>query len=62
LPTEGGERPQVVVTVSLPVLQGLIGTASLAPGGPITAEVARRLACDAEIIPDSFTIAIGAST
>jgi hypothetical protein len=51
LPTEGGERPQVVVTVSLPVLQGLIGTASLALGGPINAEIARRIACDAELIP-----------
>lgn len=51
LPTEGGERPQVVVTVSLPVLQGRIGMGSLALGGPINADVARRLACDAEIIP-----------
>jgi len=51
LPTEGGERPQVVVTVSLPVLQGLIGSASLALGGPINAEIARRIACDAELIP-----------
>ncbi|HXT45539.1 MAG TPA: DUF222 domain-containing protein, partial [Pseudonocardiaceae bacterium] len=51
LPTEGGERPQVVVTVSLPVLQGRLGSASLALGGPITADLARRIACDAEIIP-----------
>jgi hypothetical protein len=51
LSTEGGERPQIVVTVSLPVLQGLIGSASLALGGPINAEVARRIACDAELIP-----------
>jgi hypothetical protein len=41
----------VVVTVSLPVLQGHIGPASLALGGPVNAEAARRLACDAEIIP-----------
>ncbi|MFY9808879.1 MAG: DUF222 domain-containing protein, partial [Pseudonocardiaceae bacterium] len=34
LPTEGGERPQVVVTVTLAVLQGRIGTATLALGGP----------------------------
>jgi hypothetical protein len=40
-----------VVTVSLPVLQGLIRSASLALGGPINAEVARRIACDAELIP-----------
>ncbi|MGH3687896.1 MAG: DUF222 domain-containing protein [Pseudonocardiaceae bacterium] len=51
LPTEGGERPQVVVTVSLPVLQGRIGMGSLALGGPINADIARRIACDAEIIP-----------
>lgn len=51
LPTEGGERPQVVVTVSLPVLQGRLGAASLALGGPITADVARRIGCDAEVIP-----------
>src|SRR5438270_3294464 len=51
LPTEGGERPQVVVTVSLPVLQGRIGPASLALGGPINADIARRIACDAQIIP-----------
>jgi hypothetical protein len=51
LPTEGGQRPQVVVTISLPVLQGRIGSASLALGGPINAEVARRIACDAELIP-----------
>ncbi len=51
LPTEGGERPQVVVTVSLPVLQGRIGSAHLAFGGPINADVARRIACDAGVIP-----------
>ncbi|MGH3786647.1 MAG: DUF222 domain-containing protein [Pseudonocardiaceae bacterium] len=51
LPTEGGERPQVVVTVSLAVLQGRIGSASLALGGPINADVARRIACDARVIP-----------
>ncbi len=51
LPTEGGERPQVVVTVSLPVLQERIGSASLALGGPINADIARRIACDAQVIP-----------
>ena len=51
LPTEGGQRPQVVVTVSLPVLQRRIGMGSLALGGPINADIARRIACDAEIIP-----------
>ncbi|MGH3816108.1 MAG: DUF222 domain-containing protein [Pseudonocardiaceae bacterium] len=51
LPSEGGERPQVVVTVPLVVLQGRIGTASLAFGGPINADAARRIACDARLIP-----------
>ncbi len=51
LPTEGGERPQVVVTVPLAVLQGRIGSASLALGGPINADIARRIACDAQVIP-----------
>lgn len=50
LPTEGGQRPQVVVTVSLPVLHGRIGSASLTPGGPINAATT-----------DSFTIPSGAS-
>jgi hypothetical protein len=35
----------------LPVLQGQLGAASLALGGPISADVARRIACDAAIIP-----------
>ena len=49
LPTEGGERPQVVVTVSLPVLQGRIGSASLAmvdrstPTSPAALRATRRL-------------------
>jgi Domain of unknown function (DUF222)/HNH endonuclease len=51
LPTEGGERPQIVVTISLAVLQGRIGSASLALGGPINADIARRIACDAQVIP-----------
>jgi hypothetical protein len=37
--------------VSLPVLQDRIGSASLGLGGPINADTARRIACDAEIIP-----------
>lgn len=51
LPRDGGERPQVVVTVPLAVLQGRIGTASLGFGGPLAAEAARRIACDARLIP-----------
>lgn len=51
LPAEGGERPQVVVTTSLPTLQSRIGSGSLALGGAINAETVRRIACDAQIIP-----------
>ena len=51
LPTEGGERPQVVVTMSLGVLQDRIGATSLTFGGPINANLARRIACDARVIP-----------
>ncbi len=51
LPTDGGERPQVVVTVPLAVLAGRIGAGSLGFGGPVNAEVARRIACDARVIP-----------
>ncbi|MGH3963007.1 MAG: hypothetical protein ACRDRY_07115 [Pseudonocardiaceae bacterium] len=32
------------------MLQGWIGSASLALGGPINADIARRIACDAQII------------
>src|SRR6266511_1953356 len=49
-PRAGGEKPHVTVTVDWSTLQGS-GTASLGSGVPITAETARRLACDATIIP-----------
>ena len=54
LPTEHGERPaRVLVTVPLEVLERRLrdqwGTLGL--GVPISPENARRLACDAEVIP-----------
>jgi Domain of unknown function (DUF222) len=61
LPTTGGERPQVMVTVSLEVLEDRArrsaldrlgepgATAELGWTGPITGEAARRLCCDAMI-------------
>ncbi len=49
-PTAGGEKPHVTVTVDWSTLQGG-GTAALGSGVPITAGTARRLACDATIIP-----------
>ncbi len=51
LPDSGGDRPQVVVTVPLATLRGGIGAATLEDGTPISATAARRIACDAQIIP-----------
>ena len=53
LPTSGGARPTVVVTVDLATLRRELGTAAgeLRWAGPISAEAARRLACDAGIVP-----------
>ncbi len=54
LPTNGGQRPQVVVTVDLPTLQKQIEASRpglLDWGGPVTADTVRRIACDAQIIP-----------
>jgi hypothetical protein len=51
LPDNGGDRPQVVVTVDLDTLRSQIGTATLDDGAPLSAATARRIACDATIIP-----------
>ncbi len=50
-PQAGGEKPHVSVTVDLDTLRAGTGTATLGSGVPITAGTARRLACDATIIP-----------
>ncbi|MBM9468106.1 HNH endonuclease signature motif containing protein [Nakamurella leprariae] len=47
----GGVRPHVTVTISLEELRSQLGTALLDHGGPIPARDARRLACDAGILP-----------
>jgi hypothetical protein len=51
LPSSGGDRPQLVVTVPFDVLRGRAGTATLDTGGQLTAAQARRLACDAAVLP-----------
>ncbi|MEP6762499.1 MAG: DUF222 domain-containing protein, partial [Sporichthyaceae bacterium] len=53
LPSSSGARPMVVVTVDLATLQCQLATAGgeMRWAGPISAEAARRLACDAGIIP-----------
>ena len=53
--THGGQRPAVVVTVTLDTLRNGIGAAHLAgnhtTAQPISPTTARRIACDAAIIP-----------
>lgn len=51
LPTEGGERPHVTVTVEYDALLHQIRSACLDGVGPISAETTRRYACDCGIIP-----------
>lgn len=59
VPLQGGERPHVTVLVDLAGLEGRAGTTcELEEGGVISAEAARRLACDAGI---SRVITRGAS-
>jgi hypothetical protein len=51
LPLHGGTPTQVVVTIGLDNLVSGLGVGVLADGTPITAGQARRLACNAGIIP-----------
>src|SRR5258708_37476978 len=51
LPRDGGERPQVVVTMDLDKLQTQVAAATLDDGGQLSPAALRRLACDAHVIP-----------
>ena len=51
LPRDGGERPQVVVTMDLDNLRNQTAAATLDDGGQLSPTALRRLACDAQIIP-----------
>jgi hypothetical protein len=51
LPSEAGERPHLLVTVPLQALRDDVGHATLDGIGSIDAASARRIACDAKIIP-----------
>jgi hypothetical protein len=51
LPTHGGTTTSVMVTLDLDTLLTGIGVATTSTGDHITAEQARRLACQARIIP-----------
>jgi hypothetical protein len=51
IPTHGGDRVHVAITVDYETLKSGIGTAMLDYGGVITAAEARMLACDCKVIP-----------
>jgi hypothetical protein len=51
LPTVAGERPPVTVTMPLADLQAGIRHGTFNTGTPISPESARRMACDASVIP-----------
>jgi hypothetical protein len=64
LPTRGGQRPHLVLTMKLTDLIDGLGTAILDSGGHLSAAEARRLACDAGVIPmvlgsDSMPLDVG---
>ncbi len=64
LPSRGGQRPHLVLTMKLSDLVDGLGTATLDTGGYLTATEARRLACDATLIPmvlgnDSMPLDVG---
>ncbi|MCW6009497.1 HNH endonuclease [Micromonospora sp. CPCC 205371] len=51
LPENGGDRPQIVVTVPYDVARKELRQGQLDTGETLTAEQVRRLACDSQIIP-----------
>lgn len=64
LPTRGGQRPHLELTMGLAELVTGLGTATLDTGGQLSAAEARRLACDAGLIPmvlgsDSVPLDVG---
>ncbi len=64
LPTRGGQRPHLVLTMGLTELIAGLGSAVLDTGGRLSAAEARRLACDAHVTPmvlgsDSMPLDVG---
>jgi hypothetical protein len=51
LPDNGGQRPQVVVTVPFDLLDQQLGIGMLDTGGRLSPTQVRQLACDAQLIP-----------
>ena len=62
LPTHGGTTTSVMVTLDLDTLLTGLGTATTSTGDRITAEQARRLACQARISPLSSAGRVRSST
>ncbi len=51
LPVNGGDRPQIAVTVAFDPLRRELGVGTLDTGHRLTPAATRRLACDAQILP-----------
>jgi hypothetical protein len=51
LPANGGDRPQIVVTIPYDVVRNQLGAGQLDTGERLSPEQVRRLACDAHLIP-----------
>ncbi|MEU4333369.1 DUF222 domain-containing protein [Micromonospora lupini] len=51
LPDNGGDRPQLVVTMSLDALVNGMGVGTLETGARLTPGAVRRLACDSAVLP-----------
>jgi hypothetical protein len=51
LPDNGGDRPQVVVTIDFDRLREQVGVGTFEDGSQLSPAAVRRLACDAGIIP-----------
>ena len=51
LPSRGGEKPHLVLTMRLDKLKGAVGSGLLDTGNVLSPQTARKLACDAQIIP-----------
>ncbi len=51
LPDNGGDRPQIIITIDYDNLRRQVGTATLDNGSLLSPTATRRLACDAGIIP-----------
>jgi hypothetical protein len=51
LPVNGGDRPQITITVPYDLLRGQLGAGTLDTGERLTPTQTRQLACDAHLLP-----------